>query len=153
MTAPLAPPPDGGGSLDDAERLRAAVGTFVRQARLAGAIPAAQAAVLGHLVRSGPMSIAELAQRELVRHQSMARTVGLLAAAALVEVEPDPADRRRVVVRPSAAGAAELVRAREQRAGWIARAIEAELDPEERALCRRVPELLERLAAHRDGGG
>lgn len=152
MAPPRRRPVTAGPDLDRAERLRASVGAFVRRARAQDVTPPAQAAVLGHLARGGPMSIAELAAREQVRHQSTARTVGLLAAAGLVTVSPDEADRRRVVVRLSGTGSEQLLQAREQRAGWIARAAEAQLSEDEQALLWRVPELLERLAAHHEEG-
>ena len=139
---------DGGSASDEAERLRAAVGAFVRQVRARDTMPTGQAAVLGHLLRgTGQLSITDLAVLEGVRHQSMARTVSKLAAAGLIVVTADGTDRRRVVVRPTPAGGRCLRAERDRRAGWIAAAIEKNLDEQDRALCRRIPDVLDRLTA------
>ncbi|WP_370152289.1 MarR family winged helix-turn-helix transcriptional regulator [Streptacidiphilus sp. EB129] len=129
----------------DAELLRAAVGEFVRWARTGDVMPAGQAAVLGHLARAGALSITDLAAREGVRHQSMARTVGLLAEQGLVLLEADAIDRRRVLVHVTDEGLARLGDERRHRTAGIAAAIRTELNDEERALCRRIPGILDRL--------
>ncbi|MEV0357902.1 MarR family transcriptional regulator [Nocardia sp. NPDC050697] len=134
-------------SLADAEQLRLAVGRFVRRVRSADTMPAGQAAVLGHLRRDGPLAIVALAEREGVRHQTMARTVKLLTDQGLVEVGPDPVDRRRVVVTLSAAGSARLDDEQANRADWIAQAVQAQLTAQERAVLRRFPAVLEKLIA------
>ena len=131
--------------LDLAEELRAAVGDFVRRARVHDKMPPGQAAVLGHLARSGPLSIADLAQLEQVKHQSMARTVGLLADQALVTLSRHDADRRRVMLTLTTAGADALASARLARAAGIARAIREDLDDAEREIIRRIPEVLRKL--------
>ncbi|MGK5682531.1 MarR family transcriptional regulator [Actinoplanes sp. URMC 104] len=133
------------GDLDLAEELRAAIGDFVRRARVHGEMPPGQAAVLGHLARSGPLSIADLARLEQVRHQSMARTVGLLADQALVALGRHDADRRQVMLTLTAAGDDALAAARRARAAGIARAIREDLDDAEREIVRRIPEVLRKL--------
>jgi DNA-binding MarR family transcriptional regulator len=130
--------------LDLAEGLRAAVGDFVRRIRAHDTMPPGQAAVLGHLARGGPLSIADLARHEQVRHQSMTRTVGLLADQAWVALTPAETDRRQVVVSITEAGAARLAEERETRAAAIARALR-ELTPAERATAARIPALLRKL--------
>ncbi|WP_370067033.1 MarR family winged helix-turn-helix transcriptional regulator [Streptacidiphilus sp. MAP5-3] len=132
----------------EAELLRVSVGEFVRWARAGDVMPGGQAAVLGHLARVGALSITDLAARESVRHQSMARTVGLLTDQGLVQVETDPLDRRRVLVQITGEGLARLGDERRHRAAGIAAAMQATLDDEERALCRRIPGLLDKLRGH-----
>ncbi|MGW4368951.1 MarR family winged helix-turn-helix transcriptional regulator [Nocardia takedensis] len=134
-------------SVADAERLRLVVGRFVRCVRSVDTMPAGQAAVLGHLRRDGPLAIVALADREGVRHQSMARTVRLLADQALVDLRPDPADKRRVLVALSEDGSARLDDERTSRADWIARAARSELTDRERAVLKRFPAVLEKLLA------
>jgi len=130
--------------LDLAEELRAAIGDFVRRARVHDEVPPGQAAVLGHLGRSGSLSIAELARREQVKHQSMARTVGLLADQGLVSLGRHEADRRQVVLTLTPAGGKALANTRRNRAAGIARAIH-DLDDDEREIIRRIPEILRKL--------
>ena len=89
---------------DLAERLRIAIGDFVREVRQHDTLPANQAAALGYLDRDGPLPITEIARRQQVRHQSIARTVKLLEGQALVELRQDEADRRQVIVRITDAG-------------------------------------------------
>ncbi|MDR7275276.1 MarR family winged helix-turn-helix transcriptional regulator [Catenuloplanes atrovinosus] len=130
--------------LDLAEALRAAVGDFVRRVRPLEAMPPGQLAALGHLHRDGALSIADLARREAVRHQSMTRTVGLLADQHLVTLRPDALDRRQVVVVITPAGTIRLTEARRARAAVIAGTL-THLTPAERDIAARIPEILRKL--------
>jgi DNA-binding MarR family transcriptional regulator len=130
---------------DLAEALRVAVGDFVRRVRAGDRMPPGQAAVLGHLDREGPLSIADLARREQVRHQSMTRTVHLLHGQAYVSLVPHEADRRQVVVEISPEGRSALTQERRHRASGIATAIGQDLDDEEREIVRRIPDILRKL--------
>ncbi|MBM2618196.1 MarR family transcriptional regulator [Actinoplanes sp. LDG1-06] len=130
--------------MEIAEDLRAAVGDFVRQVRAYETMPPGQAGALGHLVREGPLSIADLARRERVKHQSMTRTVGLLESQGLVTLAPAEHDRRQMVVAVTGAGAARLGEQRQVRAGRIAEAM-ATLGAEERELVARIPAIIRKL--------
>ncbi|WP_045748450.1 MarR family winged helix-turn-helix transcriptional regulator [Actinoplanes rectilineatus] len=132
---------------DLAEELRAAVGEFVRRVRDLSTMPAGQAAVLGHLVRRGPLAIADLARLEDVRHQSMTRTVGLLADQHLITLGAAEDDRRRVVVTITDSGLARLHEQRQARAAWIATAMET-LGPDDRTTAARIPAILRALTAN-----
>jgi DNA-binding MarR family transcriptional regulator len=131
--------------LGQAEALRTAVGTFVRQVRSRDAMPLGQAAVLGHLARAGDLSITALAELEGVRHQSMARTVNLLTEQGLVATSVDERDRRRMSVHLLDQGARRLDEERRQRASAIATAAAAALTPEERLIAERIPEILRKI--------
>ncbi|OIH99858.1 MULTISPECIES: MarR family winged helix-turn-helix transcriptional regulator [unclassified Curtobacterium] len=134
-----------------AAELRQSVGRLVRAARReADALPAAHTATLGLLLREGPLTIAELARLRGVKHQGQSRTVGELAARGHVERAVSDADRRVSVIRLSDAGRAVLQQEMDARADWLAGAIRAETDDEERALLARLPELFERLARRAD---
>ncbi|MDE3069492.1 MAG: MarR family transcriptional regulator [Acidobacteriota bacterium] len=105
-----------------------------------------QGAVLGRLDREGPRSASELAAGERVRQQSMAQTVGELAAQGLIDRRPDPTDRRRVLLELTGQGRRTLQADRQQREGWLARAITEGLSvDEQRTVAEAVP-LLARLA-------
>lgn len=131
--------------LELADTLRAAVGDFVRRGRRDDRMPQGQAAVLGHLDRTGSMSIAELARLEQVKHQSMTRTVNLLSEQGLTALAKDELDRRQIVVAITPAGEQALGQERHRRASRIARAIADDLNDEEREIVRRLPEILRKL--------
>ncbi|MDH6704120.1 DNA-binding MarR family transcriptional regulator [Kitasatospora sp. MAA19] len=137
------PHPD---TLELAADLRAAVGELVRSLRPDDALPQNQAGVLGLLVRDErSYTVAELASRQRVRHQSMARTVALLTEAGLVTQQPHPTDGRKLLVTATGAGRAALLEQRARREARIATAIETRLTPEEQERLRAVVELLHRL--------
>jgi DNA-binding MarR family transcriptional regulator len=126
--------------------LRLALGQLVRRVRAESSVPLGQLAVLGLLDRDGPQSIADLAAAQLVRHQSMARTVALLVAAGAVEQRAHPSDGRKSELRITDAGRLLLQRERERRVDWLARAIGDELEERELPELARATELLTRLA-------
>ncbi|MFI9272373.1 MarR family winged helix-turn-helix transcriptional regulator [Kitasatospora sp. NPDC052896] len=125
--------------------LRSTIGDLVRQARSESVLPQNQVGALGWLVREGPHTTAELAERQQVRHQSMARTVTLLTEAGLVHQERHPTDGRKLVLHATAAGIAALHDQRRRRERLLATAIERELSPEEQRTLRAAVELMRRL--------
>ncbi|MDI5972319.1 MarR family transcriptional regulator [Streptomyces sp. SL13] len=132
-----------------AERLRESIGRLVRVTRAhADSLPPPHSALLGLLGREGDMTIAALAQRRGVRHQSASRTVMELLAAGHVGRHPDPGDRRALLVALTDAGREALDRDRRARRDGMARAIARALTPDERARLATVPDLLDKLAAH-----
>ncbi|WP_371482328.1 MarR family winged helix-turn-helix transcriptional regulator [Kitasatospora sp. NBC_00315] len=139
-------PQDAPDPLELAADLRTAVGHLVRTLRTDDALPQNQASVLGLLVREGPSTTSELAARQRVRHQSMARTVALLTDAGLVHQERHATDGRKLLVAATAAGTAALLAQRARREGRIAAAITERLSAEEQRQLRCGIELLRRLA-------
>ncbi|MFD0398599.1 MarR family winged helix-turn-helix transcriptional regulator [Kitasatospora sp. NPDC059811] len=133
-------------TLELAAELRAAIGDLVRSLRPGDELPQNQAGVLGLLVRDErACTVAELAEHQRVRHQSMARTVALLTEAGLVTQQPHPTDGRKLLVTATGAGRAALLEQRARREERIATAIEARLTPEERLALRAGVDLLRRL--------
>jgi DNA-binding MarR family transcriptional regulator len=126
--------------------LRLVLGRLVRRVRAESSVPLGQLAVLGLLERDGPQSTADLAAAQLVRHQSMARTVSLLVRAGAVDQRADPSDGRKTVLRITPAGLLLLEHERERRVDWLARAIAGELGDEELPALVRATDLLARLA-------
>ncbi|GLY33379.1 MarR family winged helix-turn-helix transcriptional regulator [Kineosporia sp. NBRC 101731] len=114
------------GYLELGEELRTVVGELVRRARATDELPANHAAALGHLDRSGPATIAELAHACHIRHQSMTAIVHQIAERGEATAEPHPTDRRAVLYRLTAVGRTELERDRHLRARWLAQCIEDE---------------------------
>jgi len=130
-----------------AEELRATIGSLVRRTRAADVLPGNQAAALGLLDRGGAATIAELASRSGVRHQSMSRVVGQLREQGAVRSAADPRDGRSVLLHITDRGRLLLNQDRCRRADQLAGAIDAELDAAEREQLARAIELLQRLTA------
>jgi DNA-binding MarR family transcriptional regulator len=135
-----------------AEELRQAIGHLVRAARTVDTLPPGEAAVLGHLDRSGPLTTADLAARRRVTHQSAAKTVKSLLADGLARTEPHPDDRRKLLVHITPAGRERLDAERGRRAGSLSAAIGEALTPEERRRLRECVGLIDRLTAHLRAG-
>jgi MarR family transcriptional regulator, lower aerobic nicotinate degradation pathway regulator len=103
-----------------------------------------QFSMLAALEEFGPLSQAELGRRCGLDRSDVAGAIADLDTRGLVEREPDPADRRRNVVRITAAGREHLARLDD----LIATAQEeflAPLSPVERAL---LVQLLTRITEH-----
>ncbi|WP_092183213.1 MarR family transcriptional regulator [Devosia sp. YR412] len=130
-----------------AEDLRRVTGKFVRAIRSQAQSPTtAQSETLGLLGRNGLMTVADLAERRDVRHQSMRVTIAQLEAAQLVAKTPNPADGRSALLAITDKGRQALVRSREARALQIAGLIEDRLSATERATLRAAIAVLDRLA-------
>jgi DNA-binding MarR family transcriptional regulator len=129
-----------------ASELRLVLGQLMRRLRAEHRFSISHGAVLGRLDREGPQSVSDLAAKERVRPQSMAQTVSDLEGDGLVERNPDPDDGRRALVSLTEHGDEVLQAERRNREGWLARAIEEDLSPEEQAVLRESVELLRRLA-------
>lgn len=134
---------------ETAAALTAAIGRLIRRLRQlqAGAdLPMPQRAALARIDRFGPATSAELARGEQISPQSMGATLRALEDRGLVKRTADPADRRRVVMRLTRAGADVLQRKRSARAAKLGEILAADFtDAEVRRLAAAVP-LLERLA-------
>jgi len=129
-----------------ASELRDTTGRLIRRLRAEMGLPLAQVTVLGLLDRGGPQTVSALAASERVRPQSMAQTVHALETAGLVTRRPDPSDRRRALVEPTAAGRDALRASRRRRESWLARTLESELDARERAALGDAVALMRRIA-------
>ncbi|BCJ53468.1 MarR family transcriptional regulator [Actinoplanes sp. NBRC 14428] len=131
-----------------AERLRQSISRFVRLVRSqADALPPTRSEPLDALLREGPQTIAQLAARRGVKHQSMSRTVAELEALGLVGREASATDRRACLIMLTDAGTTALEADRLARRDWVAKAIGARLTPTEREMLDVVPALLDRLSA------
>lgn len=129
-----------------AEELRQVVGRFVRTVRShAGTPSSAQSETLGFLDRDGPMSIAAIAHRRNVRHQSMRLVVAQLEADGFVSFAPDPDDRRGKLIAITESGRGALERGRQVRAGWIARALQEHASVEEMRAISQTLAVLQRI--------
>lgn len=73
----------------------------------------------------GPLSIALLAQRRLVKHQSMRLVVEQLVFERAAEKETDPTDRRSQLVRITDEGRSLIKKEQRSRTEWIAKLVGA----------------------------
>lgn len=138
---------DGESAHEMADRLHSAAIHLLRRVRReddASGIPGPRLSALSVIVYRGPITLGELAAAEQVRPPTMTRVVGALAADGLVRRESDPADRRLVRLRATAAGARVLERGRARRIDALARELDA-LPPAERAALRGALDVLEHV--------
>jgi len=126
------------------------LGQLVRRVRAESGVPLGQLAVLGLLDRDGPQSTADLAAAQLVRHQSMARTVSQLVESGGVSQSPHASDGRKVQLSITPLGRRLLEHERERRGDWLSRAIMSELGADDLPTLEQATNLLARLAAHAD---
>ncbi|MEU1079706.1 MarR family transcriptional regulator [Streptomyces sp. NPDC005908] len=131
-----------------AEELRLTIGQLVRTVRNADTMPPGEAAVLGYLDRSGPLTTADIAQQRGVSHQSAAKAVKELLAQSLVRAEAHPSDGRKLLLHLTSTGRERLAEERQRRADWLSTAIDGALSPEERKTLEAALPLLTRLASH-----
>lgn len=118
-----------------ARQLRPAVTRLYLMLRRHTPIPeytAAQASGLATLLDHGPMRMGEFADRESIRMPTATSLVDGLVRNGLVEREPDPCDRRAVLVSLSAHGREVLERVRVRRDDVLTDAI-TELSDADRA--------------------
>jgi uncharacterized protein len=127
-----------GWSPEDADELRAAIGQFVRAGRSHDVVPRPQAAVLGFLDREGPLTIAELAERSQVRHQTMRVTIGVLQDEGAVSVSKSETDGRKVFCALTTVGRDLLDRDRDTRTGWILRGVEQRLNADQQVVAHQI---------------
>lgn len=129
-----------------AEHLRATLGRFVRGVKTQANTPTtSQSETLALLDREGPLSVAELADRRNVRHQSMRLVAAQLETQGLVGKTPNPADGRSQHLTITGSGRAELSRARQARTAQIAGLIEERLSAEDRRVLEAAIRIIERL--------
>ncbi len=128
-----------------ASELRLVLGQLVRRLRAENTLPLQHLTVLSRLERDGPHTTSELAAAERVRPQSMAQTLADLGKEGLIERRPDLVDRRQVILDLTAEGRRTIAADRRRREGWLARAIEDELTPDEQDTLASAVELLRRI--------
>ena len=104
-----------------------------------------QLSVLGTLLRSGELTLGELAAIERVKPPSITRTVNCLVEARLVTRRPHATDGRQVIVELTDQAREVLDEDRRRRDLWLAQRLD-ELGPEDHELLRQVAPLLDLLA-------
>ena len=130
-----------------AEDLRAAIGRFVRATKEhEDGMPPSRLETLGRLQRSGPQTMAELAEARGVSHQSVSRMVSDLEQLGLVARTRNPSDARGFLIDLTTSGRRALTAQRRARADLIADAVTSALSKRDQQLLARMPTLLDRLS-------
>jgi DNA-binding MarR family transcriptional regulator len=117
-----------------ASDLLTACGLLVRRVRAESnnlGLTWSQAAVLGRLEMSGPLSTADLARAEAVKPQSMGVTLATMEQEGLVAREPHPSDGRQFLYGLTAEGIEARRRVKAAKHAWLAEAI-SRLSPHDR---------------------
>jgi DNA-binding MarR family transcriptional regulator len=118
----------------------------LRQAPTPGELSLPERSALSRLDRGGPATTAELARTEQITPQAMASTLGALQARGLVARQPDPADRRRIVISLTEIGREVLRHKRDARARQVAAQLTERFTAEELEILMAAVPLIERLA-------
>ena len=132
-----------------ADELRVGIGLLLRrlkQTQVEGELSLPESLALARLDRGGPATGSALAKLEQISPQSMGATLAALEARRLVRRDPDPADRRRVLISVTEAGSRALGDRRNVRTQLLVRALAEGFTPAELARLAAAAPLIERLA-------
>lgn len=135
-------------------RLRFAIARLARLLRQQDttALTPTVSAMLATIVRSGPLTLGELAAAEQVAPPTVTKVVSRLEADGLIERVRDTDDRRVCRVVVSAEGRRQIERNKSRRNAWLAERL-AELSADDRERVAEAVEVLERLTEPRVGDG
>ena len=111
-----------------------------------GSLTPARLSVLRWLQQQGAMTAGQIAAADSLQPQSVTRLLSALQQDGLIARLIDDADRRRVVVSITPAGVRVLRADAAHRDEWLAAAIDATLNEDERAILAQASALLDRLA-------
>src|SRR5436190_12806978 len=123
MSSEDASPPRATGAEQVAERLHSAAIHLLRRLRReddASGLTAPRLSALSVIVFGGPLTLGALAAAEQVRPPTMTRIVAALERTGLVARQPDPTDRRQVLLSATAAGRRLLEEGRARRTASLA---------------------------------
>jgi len=118
----------------------------LRQERPEGELSYSQLNALGWLEREGPKTNAELAAAERVTPQTMMRATTELVATGLISRADNPADRRQVLLKITAAGTTLVREDRRRRDTFLAKAMDTTLTPTEQDLLHLAARLMDKLS-------
>ncbi len=135
-------------NLQAATTIRRGAGSLATRLRAerAGVLSSNQTAILGLLLRLGPMTPSELSIRTRSSLQSLTRTIASLEETGLMHRAVDPADRRQSILSIAQPGREALRTEMRPRDLWLAGVIEQELTETERDILVAAAKLLEKLA-------
>ncbi len=111
-----------------------------------GTLTLNQVAVLGRVAIDGPITPKEVAGRLRMLPQTLTRPLAALEQAGFVVRMPDPADGRGALLAITADGRRALRAEMGPRTRWVARAMAAVCNDEERRTLVAAAELMQRMA-------
>lgn len=132
----------------DAPDLRIAIMRLARRLRnerVSDAMTPSQMAVLGSLMREGPMSPGELADAERVQPPSMTRILKSLLEQGLVQRTPHPTDGRQILYAATPTARDLVAQDRQRRDQWLSRRLSQLSRGEQESIDQAIP-ILNRLA-------
>ena len=130
-----------------AAELMQAVGVLLRRVRAEAGhegLSWSQAAAMGRLDRTGPMTTADLARAEMVKPQSMGTLLAELEQDGLVQRQPHPTDGRQILFSLTPAGIAARRQRQAAKLAWLSAAIDR-FDPREQGTLAAAIVLVKRL--------
>ena len=133
--------PDTSPNETTAAELMQSVGVLLRRVRgEAGheGLSWSQAAAMGRLDRTGPMTTADLARAEMVKPQSMGTLLSELEQDGLVQRQPHPTDGRQILFSLTDAGVAAQRQRHAAKLAWLTAAIERFDADEQRTLVEAI---------------
>jgi DNA-binding MarR family transcriptional regulator len=134
-----------------ADRLHSAAIQLLRRVRkqdIATGEGPARLSALSVVVFGGPKTLKELAAAEQVKPPTMSRIVAGLARSRLIQVEPDPVDRRRRRIHATVKGRQILEKGRRLRIADLAQLLDR-LSAQELSQLSEAVEILARLLKNR----
>ena len=109
-------------------------------------MPISQLTILHHLRAEGPATAASLAEREHVSQQAIAQNLAALKRSGFVGMASDKADKRKKLVRITAAGDRLYDSIIASRNAWLSRAIGSTIRAKDLPALRKGIDLLEQLS-------
>lgn len=131
-----------------AVELRVAIMRASRRLRTEAAskeLSPAHYSVLGG-IRTEPLTVGQLAEREQVQAPSMTRIVNNLEASGLVERRVNELDKRQVIIAITDLGVEQFRKARSKRTQWLSKRLAA-LTAEERATLHEAAAIMNKMSA------
>jgi DNA-binding MarR family transcriptional regulator len=122
---------------EEVAALRGAVLILARRLRHQQAgdeLSPSESAVMGRIGRAGPTTPGQLAKSEHVQPPSMTRIIERLEARGFLRRDPDPSDRRQVLVSRTPAGNDFVERSRAVRTAWLTEQLEQLSSADQRAI-------------------
>lgn len=122
------------------------LGRRLRRERPEESVPLTMIGIMGTLYRLGPMPATRLAAHELLQPQSLTRTIAALEQRRYIARQPNPADRREIILSLTPHGLRALSADMEKRREWLADAMAHALTQEERTRLLACEDIFAKLA-------